>query len=751
MRSYVEIIGSGSYDCSSSIQLFFDDGRYLFECGDGTQRLCTEYGTRLSKLRGVYLSTLTAPSVGGLFGLLLTAADTGKQKMSIIGPTGLAQLFLAAKSFYYRPAFVNTLHEIELNAPQSAIPITVTDDDCVTIQAVPVNSRRDVEIDTAFGMHCDAVSYICRLQDLRGKFNPEKALQLGVKKGRMFGLLQKGKSVVLDSGKEIKSSEVMSADTPGPIVLIIACPSLHHIDNLTSSSAFHLENLNLAVSGDGKPQRTCVFCHLGPREVLMHPKYREWCDSFGDAASHIPLHSSMSRRQTVFASQAEDLALLHFTLDKELFPLPQDCLFPDAPETLEQARTIMSEKSALGISVSAEPVKEELDKAWEVFKSWHGRWIGSECKLKFMLSPAANIGLDRTDVRARFIERKPGQPLLRWRDVVPSHGSEPAPAGGEMAKPASVAAMTPNAAAVRFLGTGAAIPGKHRNVSATMVDLFVRGSVLLDCGEGTWGQMVRMFGKEGAQRAVASLRIVFISHMHADHHLGLMNVLHQRSVAMRERPDLQHGPQLVLIGPGHLQAWLEGFQQAAKVPLRDYLRTEQRSYRFFDARNLTDPQTVESKFFIDAFGLDVGCVDVVHCPLSYGLVIRDCIHNWKVVYSGDTRPCSALALAGRDATLAIHEATLEDELNEEAEEKLHCTTSEALTICSEQMKAWRTILTHFSQRYPKIPKLDDSVIKKLYNARAAVAFDMMCVDFTRLGELPRIVPAIRDCFPEEGQ
>lgn len=43
---------------------------------------------------------------------------------------------------------------------------------------------------------------------------------------------------------------------------------------------------------------------------------------------------------------------------------------------------------------------------------------------------------------------------------------------------------------------------------------------MLDCGEGTAGQVVRFFGPERAARIFATLRAVYISHLHADHHIG---------------------------------------------------------------------------------------------------------------------------------------------------------------------------------------------------------------------------------------
>ncbi len=49
-------------------------------------------------------------------------------------------------------------------------------------------------------------------------------------------------------------------------------------------------------------------------------------------------------------------------------------------------------------------------------------------------------------------------------------------------------------------------------------------------------------------------------------------------------------------------------------------------------------------------------------------------------YSGDTTPCDALIQAGRDATLLIHEATLEDDKPEMALAKGHSTFSQAIEV-----------------------------------------------------------------------
>lgn len=102
--------------------------------------------------------------------------------------------------------------------------------------------------------------------------------------------------------------------------------------------------------------------------------------------------------------------------------------------------------------------------------------------------------------------------------------------------------------ALSFLGTGCAIPSKYRNVSGILLQLSAESSMLLDCGEGTWQQLVRMAREHpGMCRSVSTrlaspklssllvcqwlarnIKVVWISHPHADHHLGLMTLVAER-------------------------------------------------------------------------------------------------------------------------------------------------------------------------------------------------------------------------------
>lgn len=69
-----------------------------------------------------------------------------------------------------------------------------------------------------------------------------------------------------------------------------------------------------------------------------------------------------------------------------------------------------------------------------------------------------------------------------------------------------------------------------RSVSGHLVRIPDWGNLLLDAGEGTWGQMARYFGTDRARhsnvwQALRELKCVFVSHVHADHHGGLAKLL----------------------------------------------------------------------------------------------------------------------------------------------------------------------------------------------------------------------------------
>ena len=124
-------------------------------------------------------------------------------------------------------------------------------------------------------------------------------------------------------------------------------------------------------------------------------------------------------------------------------------------------------------------------------------------------------------------------------------------------------------------------------------------------------------------------------------------------------------------------------------------------------------------------------------------------------------PCDDLVAAGQGATLLIHEATMDDALEEMAKEKAHSTVSQALDValryagsshCGYQlietflsMSARNCLLTHFSQRYPKLPNVN---LSQDSATNIALGFDLMSIKVGEFWRFTYFLDAMRELFRE---
>ena len=103
----------------------------------------------------------------------------------------------------------------------------------------------------------------------------------------------------------------------------------------------------------------------------------------------------------------------------------------------------------------------------------------------------------------------------------------------------------------------------------------------------------------------------------------------------------------------------------------------------------------------------------------------------KIVLSGDTAPCEALAIAAHEADVLVHEATFAEEEAERARETAHSTARQAAELAREA-EVRLLALTHISTRYAGGELRDE--------ARAVFAAT----------EAPRDFDTIEVPFPERG-
>lgn len=60
---------------------------------------------------------------------------------------------------------------------------------------------------------------------------------------------------------------------------------------------------------------------------------------------------------------------------------------------------------------------------------------------------------------------------------------------------------------ILMLGTGSSIPSKIRNVSGILLRVDGNHSILLDCGEGTYGQILRFYGRTKIDNIIRTIKV----------------------------------------------------------------------------------------------------------------------------------------------------------------------------------------------------------------------------------------------------
>uniref|UniRef100_A0A8C2CPY1 Zinc phosphodiesterase ELAC protein 2 n=1 Tax=Cyprinus carpio TaxID=7962 RepID=A0A8C2CPY1_CYPCA len=670
---YVQVVGAGSRDSGASLYVFSEYNRYLFNCGEGTQRLMQEHKMKIARLDNIFLTRMSWETVGGLSGMILTLKDTGVPQCVLSGPPQLI-LFICILSAAVRP----------YTEPQYK-------DDTMTVSQVPlfcechliftlfptISSESDSHLKDVTESICKekvtrdsslVVAYVCKLHSKKGNFLVLKAKEMGLPVGTaaigpIIEALKAGKTVTHD-GKEIRPEELCTPADPGPVFIVVDCPSEDFIQPLCTNHILQRHQTG------GSEDSAALVVHMTPESVLDTDQYKSWMERFPSSTEHLVMNEqTFTPHNTRSHKLQTQLNLIH----PEIFP----------------------------------PLK--LYKSKEPRASLRTPNIRAECLMKFQL-----------------------RPKLEWqRDAIPSCDSE------EFVKEAaevpnffeeveecrkfqtaeSISTSGEKFPEIVFLGTGSSLPMKIRNVSGTLVNISSSQSLLLDCGEGTFGQLCRHYGDD-VDEILSRLSTIFVSHLHADHHTGLIHLLLERERALNSLGKA-FSP-VYLIAPVQIMMWLNQYH--------DHCQQILSQINIIPSKFLCDGAeipTVETKSFIQAVLkkndlLKFQTCYVRHCKNAFACSLTH-QSGWQLVFSGDTMPCDAVVNIGKNATLLIHEATLEDGMEEEACEKRHSTTSQAIGI-GMKMNAEFIVLNHFSQRYAKIPLFSDD-----FNSKVGISFDHMRV------------------------
>ncbi|RAP46986.1 MAG: ribonuclease Z [Methanosphaera sp. rholeuAM6] len=181
----------------ASIVLKIYDRTVLFDCGEGTQKQIMEAQVSPMKIDDIYITHLHGDHILGLPGIIQSLAFRGRTRpLNIYGPQGISELITHIKNLgYYTISYELMVHEIE-------------GDDVVIYQQNNFLIR-------AMKMKHTITNYAYKIEEIKQpKFLRDKAIELGVPPGPLFGKLQDGNPVIID-GHEILPEQVLGPPRSG--------------------------------------------------------------------------------------------------------------------------------------------------------------------------------------------------------------------------------------------------------------------------------------------------------------------------------------------------------------------------------------------------------------------------------------------------------------------------------------------------------------------------------------------------------
>ncbi|AZU63238.1 ribonuclease Z [Neobacillus mesonae] len=277
-----------------------------------------------------------------------------------------------------------------------------------------------------------------------------------------------------------------------------------------------------------------------------------------------------------------------------------------------------------------------------------------------------------------------------------------------------------------FLGTGAGMPAKLRNVTSIALKLLEeRGAIwLFDAGEATQHQILHTSIKP------RRIEKIFITHLHGDHIYGLPGLLSSRSFQGGDTEVTVYGPKGI---KEFLQVSLSISQTYLKYPLT--VAEIDEGVIFEDEQFLVEAKILDHG--ITSFGYRVVEKDrpgtlladkLMEAGVQPGPIFRK-IKNGETVtledgrviepeeflgpaqkgrivtILGDTRFCENAVSLAKDADLLIHEATFSKGEEKLASDYFHSTTHQAAEI-AKKAGCKQLCLTHISSRYDRAAWLE---------------------------------------------
>ncbi|HEX9754679.1 MAG TPA: ribonuclease Z [Gemmatimonadales bacterium] len=180
----------------SAIAIQREGETWLFDCGEGTQRQMMRYGVGFS-FREIFLTHYHSDHVLGVTGLLRTLGLMDRaEPVTIYGP---------------RPAERIIGGLVSVGIERHKFPIEI-------VELAPGDrlARKEYDLVVFETEHrADTIGFAVVEHTRLGRFNPDRARELGIPEGPLWGRIHRGQDVELPDGRRVSAQELVGPPRPG--------------------------------------------------------------------------------------------------------------------------------------------------------------------------------------------------------------------------------------------------------------------------------------------------------------------------------------------------------------------------------------------------------------------------------------------------------------------------------------------------------------------------------------------------------
>jgi ribonuclease Z len=172
----------------------------LFDCGEGNQRQMMRYGVGFT-FKEIFFTHYHADHMLGVTGLLRTMGLQDRSTpVTLYGPKGAQRILGAA---------------VMLGIERNKFPVEI-----IEIKAGDRLAHDQYDIVVFETEHrADTVGYALVEHERLGRFNPDRAREVGIPEGPLWGQLHKGKAVTLDHGRIFGPADLVGPPRSGRTVV----------------------------------------------------------------------------------------------------------------------------------------------------------------------------------------------------------------------------------------------------------------------------------------------------------------------------------------------------------------------------------------------------------------------------------------------------------------------------------------------------------------------------------------------------